>query len=94
MLEVFSSHVVSLLSCTRQTPNRAQGEGASGRDRRLGEWEGDAGHGAQGGEPLGTPGTPGLGGFTGRGAGAQVRSETHTQVSSELGAKHLCLPLR
>lgn len=26
--------------------------------------------------PLAPPGTPGLGGFTGRGAGAQVRSET------------------
>lgn len=52
------------------------GEGL-GRDRVLGEWEGDAGRGAQGGEPLDTPGTPGLGGFTERGVGAQVRNETH-----------------
>lgn len=54
----------------------------------------DAGGGAQGGEPLGTPGTPGPGGFTGRGVGAQVRSERHTRVSGELGSKHLCVLLR
>lgn len=73
----FSNHMVSLLPCEKQTLSRSQKEGGSGRDRVLAEWEGDAGHGAQGGEPLCTPRTPGPGGFTGRGAGAQVRSETH-----------------
>lgn len=61
----------------RQTLSRVQTEEHLGRDRVLAEWEGDAGHGAQGEEPLCTPGTPGPGGFTGRGARAQVRSETH-----------------
>lgn len=69
--------MVSLLPCGKANPEQGLDRRAVGKRRVLAEWEGDAGHEAQGGEPLCTPGTPGPRGFTGRGARARVRSETH-----------------
>lgn len=66
--------VLLLLSCRRQGPGPREG----GRDMVPGEWKEMLIVGPREGAP-GTSGTPSLGGFTRRGAGAQVRSETQVR---------------